>query len=577
MSNDTLQDQPDTRPDTPPVLRIQLLGGFRVWTGARPVDEASWRLHKARALVKLLALAPDHRLHRERLLDLLWPDLDPEAAANNLRYALHVARRSLALACQPDRASSPMSPGANGGHALTLLQSEGDLLALCPAGGLWTDVAAFEVAAGAARRTQDPAAYGAAIALYAGDLLPEDRYEDWAAGRREELRALYLALLLEHAGLCEARGQHAAAVDALTKLITADPANEGAHQELMRLHARRGQRHQALRQYRQLREALRRDLDAEPDPTSQRLYQDILTGSFPAEPSSPLALPIEQQPQNEAPPAHNLPIQVTSFVGRERELAEVSRLLDTARLVTLTGSGGSGKTRLALQVASNLVSSGFRVPSSELGRGELETRNSQLATPAEPVFPDGVWLVELASLADPALVPPAVASALGVREAPGSPPAETLAIALRTRRLLLVLDNCEHLLDACAALADTLLRACPQLRILATSREALGMAGEATFRVPSLALPAAPVRPHGGAGRDPSCAEAPAGLADYDAIRLFVERAGFVQPGFTLTTQNAAAIVQICQRLDGIPLAIELAAARIGVLAPAQLAARLDD
>jgi predicted ATPase/class 3 adenylate cyclase len=235
--------------------------------------------------------------------------------------------------------------------------------------------------------------------------------------------------------------------------------------------------------------------------------------------------------------AHNLPIQLTSFVGRERELAEVRRLLSSRRLVTLTGSGGCGKTRLALQV----------------GADALEQ------------FTDGVWLVELAPLADPSLVSHAVASTLGVREEPGRPLLTTLAEHLRAKQLLLVLDNCEHLIEVCAQLADALLRACTRLTMLASSREALGIAGERPFRVPSLGLPQA--------GPTPSLAQ----VAACEAVRLLVERASTVQPTFALTEQNAAAVAQVCQRLDGIPLALELAAARVRALTVEQVAERLDD
>jgi predicted ATPase len=240
---------------------------------------------------------------------------------------------------------------------------------------------------------------------------------------------------------------------------------------------------------------------------------------------------------------HNLPLQVTSFVGRERELAEVGRLLAAGRLATLTGPGGTGKTRLALHAAADALEG----------------------------HPDGVWLAELAALADPALVPQAVAAAVGVREEPGRPLLPTLTAALAPRRVLLVLDNCEHLLDACARLVDALLRACPHVRLLCTSREALGIAGEAVWRVPSLAVPAAAAGLHAPVGPDA------AGLARSAAVRLFVDRAAAVRPGFALTEENAAAVARVCARLDGIPLAIELAAARVRVLPPRQLLARLDD
>jgi len=233
---------------------------------------------------------------------------------------------------------------------------------------------------------------------------------------------------------------------------------------------------------------------------------------------------------------HNLPQQVTSFVGREKQIIEVKALLKKTRLLTLTGSGGSGKTRLALQVAADL----------------LDTSG------------DGVWLVELAALTDPELVPQLLASTFGVSEEPGQSLTQSLVEWLKTKRLFLVLDNCEHLLSACATLVDTLLRHCHYLSILATSREGLGISGETTYRVPSLALP------------DPKKPQTPASLSLYESVRLFVERAVQVRTDFTITNENAPALAAICHRLDGIPLAIELAAARVRSLSVEEVNQRLD-
>jgi predicted ATPase/DNA-binding CsgD family transcriptional regulator len=234
---------------------------------------------------------------------------------------------------------------------------------------------------------------------------------------------------------------------------------------------------------------------------------------------------------------HNLPTQLTSFIGREQEIAQIKRLLGNTRLLTLTGSGGSGKTRLALRVAADLLEQ----------------------------YHDGVRLVELGALADPALVPNSVAAALGIPERPNRPLTETLANYLRTKNMLLLLDNCEHLHAACQSLIDQLLRASATMWILATSRETLGVEGELTYRVPSLRLP--------DVGPVPPTAQ----LADYDAIRLFTARAALAQPGFALTERNARDIMQICRRLDGMPLAIEFAAALVMVLSVEQIAVRLDD
>jgi predicted ATPase len=236
-------------------------------------------------------------------------------------------------------------------------------------------------------------------------------------------------------------------------------------------------------------------------------------------------------------PNQNLPVQVTSFVGRERELAEVRGRLAETHLLTLTGAGGAGKTRLALQVAAELLNS----------------------------YPDGVWFIDLAPLNDPLLVSPTIMTTLGVADEPGRAPLVVLGDYLRRRIVLLVLDNCEHLIDACAQLAEALLRQCPGLRILATSREMLGVAGELAWRVPSLSLP------------DPQQPLTVAELERSEAIQLFVQRARLVQPGFTLTDEIAGTLAQICRRLDGIPFAIELAAARTRALSPEQILARLDD
>ena len=234
---------------------------------------------------------------------------------------------------------------------------------------------------------------------------------------------------------------------------------------------------------------------------------------------------------------NNLPRQLTSFVGRESELAKVQGLLRTSPLLTLTGTGGVGKTRLAIQAASDLLNE----------------------------YHDGVWFIELGPLGDPDRVPHTAASALTLRERPGRSAMETLVDYLEPKQSILILDNCEHLLPAAAALADGLLRACPALRVLATSREGLGVVGETLYPVPSLSVP------------DPERLPAVGELTRSEGIRLFTERATAVMPAFTLTERNAKAVAEICRRLDGIPLAIELAATRVKAMSVEQIASRLDD
>ncbi|MDQ3863613.1 MAG: AAA family ATPase, partial [Actinomycetota bacterium] len=238
-------------------------------------------------------------------------------------------------------------------------------------------------------------------------------------------------------------------------------------------------------------------------------------GITPEPPKSPQRLravePVEAKsaPRTPKRPLNNLPMELSSFVGREKERAEVKRMLENNRLLTLTGSGGCGKTRLALAIASELVKG----------------------------YEDGVWMVDLAPLADPALVPQEVASTLGVREQPGRILTEILSDYLRSKKVLLVLDNCEHLIGACAELAEALLQSCPKLHILATSREAMGITGEVAWPVPSLSLP--------DLRRLPDIESLPR----YESARLFLERAAAVKPDFALTEQNATAVAQICYRL----------------------------
>jgi predicted ATPase/class 3 adenylate cyclase len=234
---------------------------------------------------------------------------------------------------------------------------------------------------------------------------------------------------------------------------------------------------------------------------------------------------------------NNLPVQLTSFIGREKDIAEVKRLLSASRLVTLTGSGGAGKTRLSLQVAAEVIDD----------------------------FAQGVWFVELAALTDPALIPQTVASVLGLREEQGQPLMTMLTDSLRAKTALIILDNCEHLIEGCAQFADTMLRAAPQIQLLTSSREGLSIGGETTYRVPSLAAP------------DPQHVPPLEALTQYDAVRLFIERAKAVLPSFEVNDANAPAVAQLCYHLDGIPLAIELAAARARGLKVEQIAQRLDD
>ncbi len=401
---------------SPQNVAVILLGGFAVTVDERPLTEVRWRLRKARDLVKMLALAPGHRLHREQLMDELWPERDPTSAANNLNQVVHAARRVLG------------APAIEAREELLVLHAS-------------VDAEDFERAGEAALRDGSSAAMRGALALYRGELLPEDRYEDWTLERRAQL---------------------------------------------------------------------------------ERLREELAEAS---EDGSPEA------------PTHRLPEQVSSFVGREHELRELAALERDTRLLTLAGVGGCGKTRLAIELARRF----------------------------QERFADGVAFVELAGVSDERLVATATAAGLDIAALPGRSAEQALAEHLAQRTLLLVLDNCEHVLPAAAALCEELLGAAPGLRIVATSREPVRVPGEVVFRVPSLAIP----RPEDEA--------LPQDLLRYEAVALFAERASAAAPGFALDRENAGDVARICFRLDGLPLAIELAAARLAGLGTSALADRLDD
>ena len=496
-------------------LTIHLMGSFQIDVHSKPLDLSTWR-RQVKHLVKLLALAPGHRLDKEQIFEALWPDQDPSRTDNSLRQVLYLGRKGF------DRA------GLSGRQVIH--QEEG-WIELNPDGRVWIDVEQFEQTGSSARRQKKLEVYEAALALYAGELLPEDRYEDWATYRRETLRSLYLQLIKDLAHLYDHSQKYENAIDWLNRGLERDPTDEDLHASLMQDYAWLGLCSKALRQYDRMQEILKKELDLKPNPALQKLHQSILDDCFPPNDPALPALSASVQPR------HNLPIPRTSLIGRAQDVQKVQDLIAHASLVTLTGSGGVGKTRLSLQVAENVLDH----------------------------FADGVWYIELAALSDPVLVPQQVATTLGVRTVPGQPILDSLVSFLHDRQILLVLDNCEHLRDACAQLVDILQKTSPQLKVLTSSREPLGVAGEVSYRVPSLLFPA------------PGKQLSPHNAMEYAALQLFVDRACLVRPGFQVTAGNTAALARTCQRLDGIPLAIELAAARVGVLTLDQLASRLDN
>ncbi|HUG13714.1 MAG TPA: BTAD domain-containing putative transcriptional regulator, partial [Thermomicrobiales bacterium] len=305
----------DADPELP---TITLLGGFSIAVGTRAIDAPSWRLRKAGHILKLLALMPRRQLPREQVIEVLWPNLDGDAAANNLRVTLHFARKLL-------EAADGFGPG--------VVQWRGDQLVLFPDRKVRVDVDQFDIAADVALRSLDPLAIELALGLYGGELLPEDRFEDWVIERRESLASTHLALLHSLARVREERGELAEAIESLRQALQHDPISEPASAALMRLYARSNRRAQALRQYQQLREALQRELDVEPEPDTTRLYESILTGTLDAGhspvPARLASLPTPAPARTRAATLHplpretrsNLPAQLTSFIGREPDIA----------------------------------------------------------------------------------------------------------------------------------------------------------------------------------------------------------------------------------------------------------------
>lgn len=499
-----------------PLLRLQLFGEFHVtFKGEALNDGLSSRL---KALLASLILQRGKPQSRQHLAFLLWPDSSEGQARTNLRHLIHSLRHSL--------------PAADDFLRVDSLALE------WRAEPISSDIAEFEEAL-THENLED------AVALYRGDLLPSC-YDDWIVPERERLRLAFLQALEQLIQLHEGRQEYNAAILLAQRLLQQDPLRETSYQRMMRLYALSGDRASVTRTFQICETVLQRELGVEPSESTREIYARLLRLEAPAASytsSQPTSLAFDG-------PSPLLPIPLTSFIGRERQIAEVRALLGGAsqqtnaaengvRLLTLTGAGGCGKTRLALEVAT-------KVQESE-------------------AFRDGVWFVELVSLADPALVAQTVAATFGVRDTSRTESnqslVETLVGTLRWRKLLLVLDNCEHLIGACAQLVDRLLRACPYLHILATSRESLAIAGEIVWLVPSLEVPPAQALSEQ--------------IQEAEAVHLFVARATTALPTFRLTNHNAWLVAQICRQLDGIPLALELAAARVRVMSIEQLATRL--
>jgi predicted ATPase/DNA-binding SARP family transcriptional activator len=517
-------------------MEIRLLGPLEVERQGRVVEVAGRRL---RLVVAVLALQAGRVVTAERLIDLLWAEASlPVDPANALQALVSRLRRALE---------------AGGGGERLVSRPPGYLLAVAPD---QVDALRFERLAAeghahlvAGRHREAAAVLRAALGLWRGPALTDFAGEPFAVANATRLEELRLGALEDRIAAELALGEHARLVGELEALVAEQPLRERPQALLMRALYGAGRQAEALAAFQRARQVLAEQAGLDPGPELRSLQQAVLAH----DPSLAAPALVPGTP-GAAPPAPgirrergNLPAALTSFVGREAELGRVLELLGRQRLVTLTGPGGVGKTRLAVEAARRLAGDGLS--------------------------PDGTWLVELAGLRDNRLLPLVVLDVLGVAEerprldAPAAAAAaeDRLLAALQLRQAVLVLDNCEHLADPVARLVERVLAACPGVRVLATSREPLRVPGEARWPVPAL-----PVPPPGPC----SVAE----LAGFAATRLFLERAAAAAPGFAARDQaQAAAVAEVCRRLDGLPLAIELAAARAGALPPPQLAARLGD
>jgi predicted ATPase/DNA-binding SARP family transcriptional activator len=467
------------------MLEVRLIGKFEIKCNGKPVIISS---RIAQSLFAYLIITAGTLHRREKLSGMFWPDVAEEKARAYLRHELWRIRKAFPQSIADYLVADDIN---------ILFDMSADY---------WFDVATLEkVNEGASIEELINA-----LSVFQGELLP-GFYDDWVTPAREHLQSVYeqkIARLLE---LLEGKGRWSDILEWAERWISYGQEPEAGFRYLMITYDAVGDRAKVASTYDRCVQALR-ELDLEPSEQTR-------------------ALAFKQTSKL------NIPIPLTSFIGREAEIKEVAALLSKSRLVTLTGSGGVGKTRLAIQVVAEVLD----------------------------LFPNGVWFLDLAPLSDRALVPNTLASLLGLRESRDGKLTELLVNCFRPRTALIIFNNCEHLIESCAELANLLLTSCEHLSILATSREAIRISGEIPYRVPSLAIPRLDIE------------VAIDSLTKIESVRLFTDRAAVVSPGFVLSPQNGFVIAKICQRLDGIPLAIELAAARANMLAFEQILNRLDD
>ena len=495
-------------------MLFRILGPLEVEHGGRLLDLGR---PKQRAWLAALLVSANRVVSADRLLEELWEGEPPDDGGAALQVQVSRLRKVLAPA------GAPRLESRKPGYVLHVGDEELDSLRFERL------VAEAQRAARSGRPAAAAERLRAALGLWRGPALADFLFAEFARADLIRLEELRLVALEEQGAAELALGRHAELVAGLRTLVADQPLREGLWRQLIVALYRCGRQADALRTFAEMRGRLGEELGIDPSPDLCRLEEDLLLQS----PDLDWRAPAEEATGEEVP--HNLPAPRSSLIGRDDELAELEKLLTEGRMVTIVGPGGVGKTRLGVEIAR---------------RRRLQHL-------------DGVWLAELAPVRDGALVAQAVASALDVREEPGQPIRDTLVRAIGDRHVLVVLDNCEHVVDAAAALVDALLNSSPTITVLATSREPLRIEGETIWAAPSLGVPA-----HDDAG--------PEALCGFDAVRLFVERATAQGP-FALSHDNVSSVAQLCRRLDGVPLAIELAAARARNLSPAQMVERLDD
>jgi predicted ATPase/DNA-binding SARP family transcriptional activator len=486
-------------------LEVRLLGKFDVRRDGKPIAITSRPAQSLFAYL-ILSIGTSHR--REKLAGMLWPDSLEETARDNLRHALWRMRKAL------ESASSTR-----------FLHADDVTVGLKESSDYWLDAAELE-------KVRENASADELIAVlsdYQGELLP-GFYDEWVILEREHLYSIFEHHMARLMSLLQTENRWLDILEWSERWIKLGQKPEPAYRALMSAHAAKGDMSKVPATYERCVKSLR-EFGIEPSEQTKELYQNLKSGKETPE-TTHISTKLAAKEISS-----NIPVPLTSFVGREKELQEIARLLTSSRLLTLTGPGGVGKTRLAIQTA------------------HTSTKK----------FKDGVFWVGLVGLSDENLIPQEIAQSLGVREVANEPLIETLKAHLKSKVILLVIDNCEHLIRACAQHVEQLLAACPRLKIMATSIEALSLFNEVIWQVPSLPLP------------DTQASNSFEELQEFASIKLFDERASTVKAGFALDQKNIISIAQICNRLDGIPLAIELAAARIKVLSVDEIAARLDD